>query len=60
MDNQQPAIGPGKEMINSSDDAALRVWADRLNVTKVKLKATINAVGPSAKDVEAYLGRKKT
>jgi hypothetical protein len=59
MDNQQQAVIPGKDIINSSDDAELRAWADRLNVTKVKLKAAINAVGPSAKAVEAYLDRKK-
>ena len=59
MDNQQQTVVSGKEIINSSDDAELRAWADRLNVTKVKLKAAINAVGPSAQAVETYLKRKK-
>jgi len=59
MDNQQPAISPDKDKINTSNDAALAILADKLNVTKVKLKAAINAVGPSAKAVEAYLNRKK-
>jgi len=59
MDNQQQAVIPDKQSINNSDDAELRIWADKFGVTKVKLKAAINAVGPSAKAVEAYLNRKK-
>lgn len=59
MDQQQPAVITNKQMINNNDDAELRLWADQFGVTKVKLKAAINAVGPSAKAVEAYLSRKK-
>lgn len=59
MDNQQETISPDKDNINTNNDAALRALADKLNVTKVKLNAAINAVGPSAKAVEAYLNRKK-
>ena len=54
--NQQPATS---DQINMPNDMDLRAWADRLNVTKVQLKAAINAVGPSAKTVEAYLYRKQ-
>jgi hypothetical protein len=59
MDNPQQAAIPDKQTINNSDDAELRIWADKFGVTKVKLKAAINAVGSSAKAVEAYLNRKK-
>lgn len=59
MDNQQQPVISDKQTINNSDDAELRTWADKFGVTKVKLKAAINAVGPSAKAVEAYLNRKK-
>jgi hypothetical protein len=59
MDNQQQAVIPDKQTINNSSDAELRIWADKFNVTKVKLKAAINAVGSSAKAVETYLNRKK-
>jgi len=59
MDNQQKASSPNKDNINIDDAAELRHWSDKLNVTKVKLKAAINAAGPSAKAVEAYLNRKK-
>jgi hypothetical protein len=47
------------EQIRKPNDAELRAWADRLNVTKVQLKAAINAVGSSANIVEAYLLRKQ-
>jgi hypothetical protein len=57
--DQQQVISVDKDKISNHDDAELRALADRLNVTKVKLKAAINAVGPSAKAVEAYLNRKK-
>ena len=59
MDNQQQTIIPDNQTINNNDDAELRLWADKFNTTKVKLKAAINAVGPSAKAVEVYLNRKK-
>jgi hypothetical protein len=59
MDNQQQATHSDKDKINNSNDAELRDWADRFNITKVKLKAAINAVGSSAKAVEAYLNHKK-
>ncbi|MDO3627633.1 DUF3606 domain-containing protein [Mucilaginibacter sp. BT774] len=59
MDNQQQAAIPDQQTIDNGDDVELRIWADKFGVTKVKLKAAINAVGPSAKVVEAYLNRKK-
>ena len=49
-------IGSGNtEVINMDDDEDLRVWADKFDVTKAKLKAAVNAVGNSPKDVESYL-----
>lgn len=59
MDHHQQAVIPEKQTINNSDDVELRMWADKFGVTKVKLKAAINAVGSSAKAVEVYLNRKK-
>ena len=43
------------EVINMDDDKDLRAWADKFVVTKAKLKAAVNAVGNSPKDVESYL-----
>lgn len=49
-------IGSGiTEVINMNDDKDLRAWADKFDVTKAKLKAAVNAVGNSPKDVESYL-----
>lgn len=49
-------IGSGiTEVINMNDDKDLRAWADKFDVTKAKLKAAVNAVGNSPKDVEFYL-----
>jgi hypothetical protein len=59
MDNNQKTNDLIKGQINISEANELRDWSDKLNVTKVKLKAAINAVGPMVKDVEAYLNRKK-
>lgn len=57
--NQQQATIAVEKNIHNFNDVELRAWADRLNVTKVQLKAAINAVGSSAKVVEAYLFRKQ-
>jgi hypothetical protein len=49
-------IGSGIiEVINMDDDKDLRAWADKFDVTKAKLKAAVNAVGNSPKNVESYL-----
>ena len=54
--DQQQATG---DQFRVPNDTELRAWADRLNVTKVQLKAAINAVGSSTKIVEEYLYRKQ-
>jgi len=54
----QQVISVPKDPIHYNN-VELRAWADRLNVTKVQVKAAINAVGSSAGAVEAYLKRKK-
>jgi len=43
------------QVINMDEDEDLRAWADKFDVTKAKLKAAVNAVGNSPKDVESYL-----
>jgi hypothetical protein len=45
------------EEINMSGDKDLRAWANKFDVTKVKLKAAVNAVGNYPKHVESYLKR---
>ena len=38
--------------------AELSYWADKFEVTNVKLKAAVNAAGPSVKAVETYLRKR--
>ena len=45
-------------LINVRNDLEMSAWSDKFDVTKVKLKAAINAVGASAKDVETYLKKR--
>jgi hypothetical protein len=43
------------DAIDTADKNALNSWADKFDVTKVKLRAAINAVGNNAVDVEKHL-----
>jgi hypothetical protein len=48
----------GNDHINVLEDRELRRWSDKLDVTKAKLKAAVNTVGPSIKAIEAYLKKR--
>jgi hypothetical protein len=50
--------GNPAEQINMQDRAEGDYWTEKLGITRVKLKAAVNAVGTSAKAVEAYLKKK--
>lgn len=41
--------------INISDKQEVDYWTEKFDVTRVRLKAAINAVGPVVKDVTSYL-----
>lgn len=56
MDNEQSS--PGKGTINISEANDVAYWVEKLDITKVRLKAAVNAVGPAVKDVEVYLKKK--
>jgi hypothetical protein len=58
METAQLSSSPVKEQINVNDPNAIAFWTEKLDVTKVKLKAAVNAAGPAVKDVEAYLKKK--
>jgi len=53
-----------KSGVHSREEIDVRVpgevgyWADKFEVTNVKLKAAVNAAGPSVKAVEAYLKKR--
>ena len=58
MDDKKKIGSPDKDRVNVNENYELLYWSDKFDVTKVKLKAAVNAVGTSAKDVEAYLKKK--
>jgi len=49
---------PYGEQINVNERYEADCWTEKFGTTKVKLKAAVNAVGTSAKAVEAYLKKK--
>jgi hypothetical protein len=55
MDNKTKVGSPDKDRINVNEAYELRDWADKFGVSHAKLKAAVEAVGTSAKKVEAYL-----
>ncbi len=59
MDNKDKTGSPDRDLINVSEAYEVRDWADKFGVTHVQLKAAVNAVGNSAKKVEAYLNKNK-
>ena len=57
MDDKNKSRSPDKDRVNVNENYELLYWSDKFDITKVKLKAAVNAVGTSAKDVEAYLNK---
>lgn len=55
MDNKKNAGTADRDRINVNEDYELRDWSEKFGVSKDELKAAVKAVGPMAKDVEAYL-----
>jgi hypothetical protein len=43
------------DTINIGDKNDVDYWIEKFDVTKVRLKAAVNAVGPAVKDVAVYL-----
>ena len=58
MPKPKQAGSVDQNRINVLDAFELNYWTEKLDVTKVKLKAAVNAVGPAVKDVESYLKKK--
>lgn len=58
MERANPKADVIVELIDVSDDERVRVWVDRFDITKAKLKTAVNAVGNSSKEVEIYLQKK--
>jgi hypothetical protein len=58
MNKQEKDIINKEEEIDLSQKKSVEYWTARFDVTKVKLKAAVNAVGPAVKDVETWLKKK--
>jgi len=58
MDNYTKDNATNREYINLGKNADVDYWTSRFDVTKVKLKAAVNAVGPGVRDVETWLKKK--
>ncbi|HEY8931223.1 MAG TPA: DUF3606 domain-containing protein [Mucilaginibacter sp.] len=58
MENITHIISPAKSQINMENRQEVAYWTEKLDVTKVRLKAAVNAVGNATRDVEAYLKKK--
>lgn len=55
MDNKQKIGGTDRVRININESYEVDYWSHKLGVSKDKLKATVQIVGTSVKDVEEYL-----
>lgn len=55
MNHELKFSDPDAGKINISDKKEVDYWTEKFDVTKVRLKAAVNAAGPEVKDVAAYL-----
>lgn len=58
-DNKTQTGGQDRARISLSEDYEVRDWSNKFGVTPEQLRAAVQAVGPMAKDVEAYLQRSR-
>ncbi len=59
MDTKTKTIIADKDQINVNEPGELNDWADKFGITNVKLKAAVNAAGPSVKAVQIYLKKRQ-
>ena len=59
MSDDKSKRGPADaSRVNVNEDYELRYWSEKFGCTHDQLRAAVKAVGPMAKDVEAYLKKK--
>ncbi len=58
-DNKSQTGKPDRDRINLSEGYEVQDWAKKYGVSTDELRAAVKAVGPMAKDVEAYLKKGK-
>jgi hypothetical protein len=57
-DDKTKSGGQDRTKINVNEDYELQDWSKKFGVSKEQLKAAVQAVGPNAAAVEAYLKSK--
>ncbi|PWS28725.1 DUF3606 domain-containing protein [Pedobacter yonginense] len=55
MDNKSKKGVEDRENININESYEVDYWSNKFGVSKDKLKATVQIVGTSSKEVEKYL-----
>lgn len=58
MGNEDINLAPnatGADRIDANSDEALRIWAERLNVSQDQIREAVEKVGDLASDVELHL-----
>ena len=57
-DDKTKRGGADRDRVNVHEDYEVRHWTAKFGCSKAELEQAVKAVGPMAKDVEAYLRRK--
>lgn len=55
MDDKQKNVNADRTKININEGYELDYWSNKFGVSKDKLKAVVQTVGTSAREVEDYL-----
>ena len=55
MDNKENIGSPDRDRVNVHEAYELQYWTERFGVSAEDLKNAVQAVGTSARDVEAHL-----
>lgn len=59
MDDKTITGNPDSKLINISENYEVEYWSEKFNVSAEVLKNAVAVAGNTAKDVEAYLNRRK-
>jgi len=54
-DDKRQSGSPDRDRINVNEDYELRYWTEALGVSEEKLRAAVEAVGPTAAAVREHL-----
>jgi hypothetical protein len=58
MENKNKLAAPDNDKIDVNENNEVEYWTARFDISKVQLKAAVNAVGKESNEVEIYLKKK--